>query len=378
MSSRAHGAGPSRLVAALCALALSGCGDAAPSTEAPVESTTAAGASTGWQGGGGAETSSTTSGSTSHTEGEGGAGGASTTTSGAPSKRDPNQDGPYAYTELDDETKVALTGDTVAIHCAYPTVGPSQGPYPVVVVAHGFQLSPSQYYGYVRRLATFGYVALTVDFPSLAESGILPNHLRSAQDVAGAIDWVPGRAEVADLANTDLVGVTGHSLGGKLGFLAATFDPRIKAAIELDPVDSSTLCGPSKCPDVSSLMGTLSIPVGVLGEGTDAAGGLTPCAPAADNFATFFAGANSPALSVEVLGANHLGFLDDAGSCGLACGACHPATLGNLVVNRLARAFVVAFYERWLRGDTRYDDDLTGGEAKSRYVDPGLAVILSK
>ncbi len=371
MSSASLRARLCQVIAPIGVLAITACGDA-PATVETAGATTTGVATTTTQAAGGAATTSTVTGA-------GGAGGAAATSAGgAPPKRDPNQDGPYAYAEIDDETQVAATGDTVAIHCAYPTVGPSQGPYPVVVVAHGYQLPPSQYYGYVRRLATFGYVALTVDFPSLADGGILPNHARSARDVAGAIDWVPGRPEVASLANTDLVGVTGHSLGGKLAFLAATVDPRIKAVVTLDPVDTSTLCDPSKCPDVSGMMDTLSIPVGMLGETADAAGGLQPCAPAADNFATFFAGAKSPALSVEVLGASHMSFLDEVASCGLGCSLCQKPTLGNALVNRLAKAFVVAFYERWLRADTRYDDDLTGAEAKARYVDPGLAVILSK
>jgi dienelactone hydrolase len=360
--------------AALLAIALAGCGENATveSTGAPT-TTPASSATAGGTGGSPAPTGTTTT-----AAGVGGAGGAATTPAPTAPKSDPNQDGPYAFVELDDEATVEATGDSLAIHCAYPAAGPAAGLYPVVLVAHGFNVPPSQYVGYVRRLASFGYVALTADYPTLAEKGILPNHVRSALDLAGAIDWVAARPEVAPAADLDHVGVTGHSLGGKLAFLAATLDPRIKAVIALDPVDGAALCDAAKCPDVSDQMAALSIPVGVLGEETDAAGGLAPCAPADDNFATFYASANSPALSVQVLGANHMSFLDDAASCGLACGVCKSPSLGNAVVNRLAKAFVVSFFERWLRGDARYDDDLFGHEATTRYVDPGLAVILSK
>ena len=305
----------------------------------------------------------------------------------APSAPDPNQDGPYTFAELDDATVKVATGDNVAIHCAYPTGGPSAGPYPVVVLAHSFNPAPisvpaSQYEGYVKRLATFGYVALTASF---LNPPLTPSHVRGAQDVAAAIDWVAGRPELASTANVANVGVTGHGLGGKLAFLAATFDPRIKASIALDPVDlpGPLVCMPQDCPDMSDAMGTLTIPVGVLGETRDVTPNLLmlpACAPAADNFATFYASAKAPALSVEVIGASHWSFLDDAASCGPPCGVCtsQPPTLGNGVVNHLAKAFVVAFYERWLRGDTRYDDYLTGAEASSRYVAPGLAAIQSK
>lgn len=320
----------------------------------------------------GAGSASTT---TTTTTGTGGGGGGTTTTT-ATLQADPNHDGPYTITELDDSMTVVATGDKQAIHCAYPTAGPSAGPYPVVVVAHGFQLPSTQYYGYVRRLASFGYVALTADFPA---GFVTPDHVKGAKDLAGALDWAAAKAELAGKANASLAGVTGHSLGGKLSFLAATLDPRFRAAITLDPVDTSSFCDLSKCPDVSALMGTLSIPTGVVGETTDAGGGFgQACAPKADNFATFYAGANSPSLSVEVLGANHMSFLDDVSSCGFTCGVCQAAKADNAVVNGLSKAFVVAFYERWLRGDASYDDYLTGATAKTRYVDTGLATIESK
>ena len=288
---------------------------------------------------------------------------------------DPNVDGPYTYKEIDDSVTVPASGNKVPIHCAYPTGGPSAGPYPVVVVAHGFQLPASQYYGYVQRLASFGYVALTADFPA---GFIGVSNLKNAKDLSGALDWAASKAELAGKADTANAGATGHSMGGKVSLLAATLDPRIKAAIELDPVDSSVGCNAVDCPDVSSLMPTLKIPTGFVGELTDAAGGLQPCAPAADNFTTFYAGTNSPSLEVTVTGANHMSFLDDVSSCLLVCGFCNMAKASNASVNSLAKAYVVAFYERHLRGDAGYDTYLTGADAQARYVATSQATITSK
>ncbi len=299
----------------------------------------------------------------------------------APALADPNVDGPYTYGEIDDKVKVSAKGDLVAVHCAYPTGGPSTGPFPVVVVAHAGGLPSSQYVGYVLRLATFGYVAITVEYPDLGAPISATDQARQARDVLAAIDWASVRPELAKLANVTVVGATGHALGGKLSFLAASLDPRVRAAITLDPVNSASSCGPPDCPSMPDLMAALSIPVAVLGETKDTVPGVfAACAPAANNFATFYASANSPALSVGVIGANQWSFLDDAACGPMGCSLCQAkgATLGNSVVNGLAKAFVVAFYERWLRGDTRYDDFLTGAVAWSRYVDPGLAVILSK
>jgi chlorophyllase len=288
---------------------------------------------------------------------------------------DPNLDGPYTVAEIDDTTTVAATGHQEAIHCAYPTAGPSAGPYPVIIVGHGFQLPPTQYASYVKRLASFGYVALTADF-STGFLGV--NNVENAKDLLGGLDWAATSPKLGGKADANNAGATGHSLGGKVALLAATMDARIKASITLDPVDGAMGCNPQDCPDVSSLMPTLSIPTGFIGETTDAMGALQACAPAADNYTTFYAGTKSPSLEVTALGANHMSFLDDIASCGLTCAFCNAASAPNAQVNAMAKALVVAFYERYLRGDVSYDAHLTGAESTARYVATSQATITSK
>jgi chlorophyllase len=359
------------IAAFTCSSLALGCGDGdSPTFPATSDAAGTGGASTS---SGGSPTSSGTGGdpsSTSSSSGTGSAGGAG----GGAAVNDPDQDGPYAFVELDDTTTVAATGDEVPIHCVYPTGGPTEGPYPVVVVAHGFQLPPTQYYSYLRRLASFGYVALTADYPA-GFTGV--SNVDAARDVLGALDWAAQRAELAGKADVELAGLTGHSMGGKVSLLAATMDTRVKATITLDPVDASMSCDPQDCPDVSDMM-PIAIPTGFLGETIDSSGGFQACAPAADNYTTYYAGTTSPSLEVTVLGANHMSFLDDVGSCGFVCGFCNAATAPDGVVNALARAYVVAFYERYLRGNAGYDTYLTGAEAEARYVGTGLATIQSK
>lgn len=312
------------------------------------------------------------SGGTAGNAGNAGAGG---TGGSAMDVADPSKDGPYQTATIDDN---ATSGDhQVPIHCVYPTGGPGAGPYPVVIIGHGFMLPASQYYKYVERLGTFGYVALTADFKT---SAFTPDNPGNAADMIAALDWV--KAKLPDEANTDLAGVTGHSLGGKIALLAASKDARFKASITLDPVDGGGgpggACQAPGCVDVSALMPMLDIPTGFLGETTDAMGGFQPCAPAAESYTTFHAKANSPSLSVTVKGANHMSFLDDVASCGFTCSFCNMATLDNATVNGMARAYVVAFYERHLRKNTQYDTYLTGAKAQELYVAPGIATIESK
>ena len=302
-------------------------------------------------------------------------GGGSSGTGGATATPDPAHDGPYAVTEVDDSITVASTGHMVAIHAAFPKSGPSAGPYPVVLMGHGFSLPVTEYYGYLTRLASHGFVALTVDFPA-DFSGV--NNVAEAKDLLAGLDWASESPKLGGKADASKAGASGHSLGGKVALLAATMDARIQASITLDPVDGAMNCSATDCPDVSDLMPTLKIPTGFLGETTDATASFMACAPAADDYATFYAGAPSPSFSVTVLGANHMSFLDDVSTCGLVCSFCNPATASNAQVNGMAKAFVAAFYARHLRGDPAYDAFLTGITAKERYVDTKEATLVMK
>lgn len=335
-------------------------GDTAPTTGAGV--TTSGVADTGDLTSGTTTTAGTTTGDT--TSGD--------TTTGDVEVHDPNLDGPWTTAEV--KGTFTVDGVKVPMDAFYPTGGPEAGPYPVVVIAHGFQLPASQYTNYAKRLATHGYVALTADF----QAGLFnPDHVAYAKQVLGGIDWAAQEPKLAGVADTNNVGLTGHSLGGKLAVLGSIMDDRVHASITLDPVDSAVMCDPVKCPDVSNMLPT-DIPLGFLGETLDGMGGFQPCAPTADNFLTFYAKASAPALAVTVNGANHMSFLDDVASCGFNCNLCQAAKLDNATVNALSRAYVVAFYGRYLKDNAGYDTYLTGADAKQRYVDMGLISIQSK
>ncbi len=358
-------------LAASALLTLLACGDDTSGTGGGTTTTSTTGSgATGTTGSGtGSTTGSTTTGSsTGSSMGTGGEGG------GTSNLADPNLPGPYSFTTLDGTADVAETDHSFGVKAFYPTSGPSSGPYPLVVIGHGFQLPASQYEGYAERLATFGYVAVTADFPA----GFIGNsHVDNANDMIGVIDWAAADPTLASLVDTGLVGMTGHSLGGKVSLLAATYDSRIKAVLALDPVDGAMGCSPEDCPDTSELMPELNIPTGILGETLDSTG-FQACAPALDNFQTFYAGATSPSFQVDVLGASHMSFLDDLASCGFTCSFCATPTLANSVVTALAYSYEAAFFERHLRQIAGYDAYLTGDQATARYVQTGIATIQSK
>lgn len=290
---------------------------------------------------------------------------------------DPELPGPYASTRVDAMVQVTATMNRFGVSCLLPE---GAGPFAAVLVAHGFQLAPSQYDGYVQRLASFGYLACNVDFPASFRA----DHAANAQDIRGTIDWLvtehtraggplEGRVDLAR------IGVTGHSLGGKVTLLAAVNDARIRAYVGLDPVDTSGLCDATRCPDVSAML-PVAIPTLFIGETIDASGGVggMSCAPATDNYTTFFDAANTPSLEFTLIGGNHMSFLDDPASCGLPCRLCQPATAPQTQTLRIARALMVAFFERHLRGRVEYDEHLTGPTAEARFVTPGHVTVRTR
>lgn len=321
----------------------------------------ASGGSAGGAGGGSAGSSS------------GGAGGTSDVA-------DPRQNGPAATTSFDGKASVPATKNSVPMHCVIPSGPSAKAPFPVVLVAHGFQLPASQYDGYANRLATHGIIGCTVDFPA----GFSANHAANAQDVSGALDWVlvqstQNGSGLFGKVDINQFGAIGHSLGGKVSVLAAKNDPRIRAVLGLDPVDTSTLCDATKCPDASNAQ-PLGIPTAYLGETTDATAGITgqACAPSADNFQTFYQKANGPSLEVTLNGANHMSFVDDVAACGVICSFCNKATQPAALSLDVSRAYSVAFFARFLKGETGYDAWLTGANAKATWIDTGQISVQSK
>jgi predicted dienelactone hydrolase len=282
---------------------------------------------------------------------------------------DPEQPGPYTYQESD------FMAGTTGVHCALPQAGPASAPYPAVLFAHGFLIESFRYYSYVRHLASFGYVACTVDYGSFQGQDQDPVTL------SAALDWLLQQSagssgELAGKVDASKLGVMGHSRGGKAAANAALQDARFKALLGVDPVNT---CPMGSCPDAIAAMPGLTIPSAFLGETTDGtSSGLgQACAPAADNFTQFFAKAPSPSILVDVLGANHMSFVDDTTGC-LQCGFCKPATADRTVVLGIAHAYTAAFFERYLRGLAGYDAYLTGATAQQRYVQTGLAALDAK
>lgn len=280
---------------------------------------------------------------------------------------DPGDPGPEPHSTWTAQVPVGSGSEattlTVTIH------GPdSAGPHPILVFTHGFQLGPSDYQSYGQHLASWGYV---VAMPQMPGSLFSPTTHRVLKIyLLDLIDWVEAEGTLADgplrgKADPSRLALAGHSMGGKISFLAATEDARAKGIFGVDPVDSGggPLGGsaedyPSVTPE---LMHLVTVPLVSLGETVNStAGGLgQACAPADQNFQQYYAHATSPALEVDVVGASHMSFLDDP-NCGMVCSACPAGTDDPSVTRRITRRTLTAFLELVLRNHLEHRHWLTG------------------
>ncbi len=274
---------------------------------------------------------------------------------------DPNTDGPFVFDRED--VPVRVEGEERMVDIDLVVMSPEgEGPFPLVLFTHGFMLSPELFLSFGERLASWGFVVVMPQMPGSLTSP--ETHRDQAEYLAAILDWVTGEASGAlqDKVDAERIGVAGHSMGGKLSFLLASTDLRVKAVFGVDPVDSGPPTGsvsedyPSVTPEK---MADIRVPFVALGETVNGGEGSTACAPTADNFEQYFEHAQSPALKIEVIGANHMSFLDDP-DCGLLCAVCPLGTDNPTVTRALTLKYMTAFFLVTLENHSELYEYLSG------------------
>lgn len=180
------------------------------------------------------------------------------------------------------------------------------GPYPLIVFAHGFSASRAQSAQYTRHLASRGYVVASPDFPSSKGDAPGGPRLRGVieqpADVSFIIDELESRDGeagwlLAGAIDFERIGMTGHSLGG-LTTLLATYGPARD-----ERIDASLPISPPACFIGESLVGDVTTPVMVVGGSEEIIVDPTWIRRAYDI-------AHAPRYWVEVGGADHIKFAD--------------------------------------------------------------------
>lgn len=270
----------------------------------------------------------------------------------------PAEQGPYAVGEVRLPLVDADRGreiDTLILYPIAPGGAPPPSGFPLVVFNHGFLLRGDAYRSYGQRLASHGFV---VALPTLPMSLLGIGHTVLAEDVRYVVDRclsLDGErgSGLYGLIDETSIGVSGHSLGGKLALLEAATDPRVRAIAVLDPVDVASPGTPStpESPSVApELMPEIAVPLLLVGaELGDETVLFTPCAPAGDNYQAFFEAANPPAIEITQLGVGHGQYVDPG--AGLLLAACARGSVPDDEVRAASAAYLTAFFLGHLAGD---------------------------
>lgn len=269
------------------------------------------------------------------------------TSSTDPIPEDPAESGPLSFDVADAEGRTFYIPE-------------GEGPFPVIVFVHGFQLGPADYASYGELLASWGYAVV---MPELGGTLFDPRtHAEHRDDLVALLDWLDSQPAVLGGATSANLMLAGHSLGGKLSLLVASEDPRPLGVFAIDPVDAGPPFGgnetdyPSVAPE---RMDDIAVPIMLVGEWTNATSTFgQACAPEGENFAAYFDAASSPAMEVDFLQASHMSFLDNPN-----CAACLLCPAGSddpaetrLWTQRLLHAFAAGTFANagwagpWLGG----------------------------
>ena len=298
---------------------------------------------------------------------------------------DPDESGEWAFS-VSTHTETLSSGDQSSEVLMVIYMPEGEGPFPLVIFTHGFQLAPADYVSYGEKLASWGYIALLPQLPGALFDG--PNHVELKGYLSALIDWVDADAPQSEgvllgKADPSSLGLAGHSMGGKISLLLATEDERPLAVFGVDPVDAAGGpfdTDPTEFPSVTpELMDQIDVPLALIGETTngEGAGGFAPaCAPAEDNFHQYYVHATSPAIEVEILGASHMSFLDDP-DCGLACFACPAGTDDPAQTRALSQGYMVAFFNLFIRNEEGYRTFLVG-DKMNEDIEQGLVLSETK
>ena len=139
------------------------------------------------------------------------------------------------------------------------------GPFPVVIVNHGFIPTTRYWVGqdsgiFGDPMAGHGFISVAPNYPGYAGSGQLdPSFPAIISEAVADMDLVSSLATLPQ-ADVKRVGMMGHSNGGGVSLLVSVIDPRVSAFALFAPVSSDMVDNARKWWLASGSMGALPSP----------------------------------------------------------------------------------------------------------------------
>jgi len=245
-------------------------------------------------------------------------------------------------------------GAPVSMQIHYPV---EPGQYAVVQWQHGFLAANKWYSEILTHLASHGFVVVAPQmYPA---NGIPIGKPTSREEAAKAVEvlnWLPANLSVITgvTARTDIIGLAGHSRGGKVCWIVLKEDGyQADAVCGIDPVDAAPFV--TNDPPVVDGPFNFDFPSFVLGTGlgpTPAIPIFPACAPEGNNHEQFYQASIAPVWHFVATEQGHMDMLDGdtLDECGIICSIC-PGGPDLAGMRKLTGGLLSAFFRYVLQGD---------------------------
>lgn len=248
-------------------------------------------------------------------------------------------------------------GETVPVDIYYPADG-ENGPYPVIIQFNGFMMANKGLAMWCEYYASWGYVVSAVHLQYMRAVNL--DLEKCAYEVLANIDFLVEMGEepgspIEGLVDGERCGLTGYSLGGKVGLMADVYDSR-QGNDRIKAISTKAMAIMFQ-PDLVPMLDEVTTPVQIQ------TGDKDEFTPPDNNSQVVYDNMNNASTQyVLIAGANHEQYQDDEtfGS-GLVDG---DPEISREEQHRIGRRYSTAFFNYYIKGETGYGEYLYGEYAQ--------------